>query len=103
MKIIRQIEVFADYLGKMDVLIAGGKILAVEEQLEGGYEVEVEELSGEGKVLTPGFIDCHFHILGGGGEGGYQNRTPEVTLSQLTTAGVTTVVGCLGTDGEGRI
>lgn len=54
MKIIRQIEVFApDYLGKMDVLIAGGKILAVEEQLEGGYEgVEVEELSGEGKVLT---------------------------------------------------
>ncbi len=46
MKIIRQIEVFApDYLGKMDVLIAGGKILAVEEQLEGGYEgVEVEEL-----------------------------------------------------------
>lgn len=104
MKIIRQIEVFApDYLGKMDVLIAGGKILAVEEQLEGGYEgVEVEELSGEGKVLTPGFIDCHFHILGGGGEGGYQNRTPEVTLSQLTTAGVTTVVGCLGTDGEGR-
>ena len=69
MKIIRQIEVFApDYLGKMDVLIAGGKILAVEEQLEGGYEgVEVEELSGEGKVLTPGFIDCHFHILGGGG------------------------------------
>ena len=50
MKIIRQIEVFApDYLGKMDVLIVG-KILAVEEQLEGGYEgVEVEELSGEGK------------------------------------------------------
>ncbi len=56
----------------MDVLIAGGKILAVEEQLEGGYEgVEVEELSGEGKVLTPGFMTV-FHILGGGGEGGYQ-------------------------------
>ena len=29
-------------------------------------------------------------------------RTPEVTLSQLTSAGVTSVVGCLGTDGEGR-
>lgn len=50
----------------------------------------------------PGFIDCHFHILGGGGEGGFQNRTPEVKLSQLTSAGVTTVVGCLGTDGVGR-
>ncbi|MGV1216852.1 beta-aspartyl-peptidase, partial [Enterococcus hirae] len=104
MKIIRQIEVYApDYLGVMDVLIAGDKIIALEEALTGGYaELEVEEISGSGKVLTPGFIDCHFHLLGGGGEGGFQNRTPEVTLSQLTTAGVTTVVGCLGTDGEGR-
>ena len=104
MKIIRQIEVYApDYLGVMDVLIAGDKIIALEEALTGGYaELEVEEISGSGKVLTPGFIDCHFHLLGGGGEGGFQNRTPEVTLSQLTTAGVTTVVGCLGTDGEGH-
>ncbi|EOE6412451.1 beta-aspartyl-peptidase [Enterococcus hirae] len=104
MKIIRQIEVYApDYLGVMDVLIAGDKIIALEEALTGGYaELEVEEISGSEKVLTPGFIDCHFHLLGGGGEGGFQNRTPEVTLSQLTTAGVTTVVGCLGTDGEGR-
>jgi beta-aspartyl-dipeptidase (metallo-type) len=104
MKIIRQIEVYApDYLGKLDVLIAGNKIIAMEEAITGGYsELEVEEISGEGKLLTPGFIDCHFHLLGGGGEGGYHNRTPEVTLSQLTSAGVTTVVGCLGTDGEGR-
>ena len=104
MKLIRQIEVYApDYLGKLDVLLAGNKIIALEENITGGCsELEVEEISGEGKLLTPGFIDCHFHILGGGGEGGFQNRTPEVTLSQLTSAGVTTVVGCLGTDGEGR-
>ncbi|ROX83600.1 beta-aspartyl-peptidase [Enterococcus durans] len=104
MKLIRQIEVYApDYLGKLDVLLAGNKIIALEENITGGYsELEVEEISGEGKLLTLGFIDCHFHILGGGGEGGFQNRTPEVTLSQLTSAGVTTVVGCLGTDGEGR-
>ena len=104
MKLIRQIELYApDYLGKLDVLLAGNKIIALEENITGGYsELEVEEISGEGKLLTPGFIDCHFHILGGGGEGGFQNRTPEVTLSQLTSAGVTTVVGCLGTDGEGR-
>ncbi|OBS62433.1 beta-aspartyl-peptidase [Enterococcus mundtii] len=104
MKLIRQIEVYApEYLGKKDVLVAGNKIVALEDQLSGGYEeLSVEEISGEGKLLTPGFIDAHFHILGGGGEGGYHNRTPEVTLSQLTTAGVTTVVGCIGTDGEGR-
>ena len=104
MKLIRQIDVYApEYLGKKDVLVAGNKIIALEDQLSGGYEeLIVEEISGEGKLLTPGFIDAHFHILGGGGEGGYHNRTPEVTLSQLTTAGVTTVVGCIGTDGEGR-
>jgi len=104
MKLIRQIDVYApEYLGKKDVLVAGNKIIALEDQLSGGYEeLIVEEISGEGKLLTPGFIDAHFHIIGGGGEGGYHNRTPEVTLSQLTTAGVTTVVGCIGTDGEGR-
>lgn len=104
MKIIRQAQVYApDYLGVMDVLLSGNEIIAMEEQLTGDFaEVELEEIDGQGKILTPGFIDGHFHILGGGGEGGFQNRTPEVTLSQLTSAGVTTVVGCLGTDGQGR-
>lgn len=104
MKIIRQAEVYApDYLGKMDLLLVNDKIVAMEKTLTGGFAgVTVEEIDGTGKIVTPGFIDCHFHILGGGGEGGYQNRTPEVMLSQLTTAGVTTVVGCLGTDGSGR-
>ena len=37
-----------------------------------------------------------------GGEGGFSTRTPEATLSSITTAGVTTVVGCLGTDGTAR-
>ena len=41
-------------------------------------------------------------ILGGGGEGGFANRTPEATMEGLTKFGVTTVVGCLGTDGIGR-
>ncbi len=104
MKIIRQAEVYApDYLGVMDVLIVHDKIVAMEDEMIGGFEnLEVEEIDGRGQILTPGLIDCHFHLLGGGGENGYHNRTPEVTLSQLTKAGVTTVVGCLGTDGVGR-
>ena len=63
---------------------------------------EVEVIDGEGLIATPGFIDSHVHILGGGGEGGFANRTPEATLSGLTRWGITTVVGCLGTDGYGR-
>lgn len=104
MKMIRQAEVYApDYLGVMDILIVHDKIVAMEDEIIGGFEdLEIEEIDGRGQILTPGFIDCHFHLLGGGGENGYHNRTPEVTLSQLTKAGVTTVVGCLGTDGVGR-
>ena len=50
----------------------------------------------------PGLIDAHVHILGGGGEGGYRTRTPEIMLSDIICGGVTTVVGCLGTDGTTR-
>ena len=52
----------------------------------------------EGDYLMPGFIDGHVHFLGGGGEGGPHTRTPEVTLSTLTTAGITAAAGVLGTD-----
>jgi beta-aspartyl-dipeptidase (metallo-type) len=49
-------------------------------------------------LVVPGFIDQHVHLIGGGGEGGFSTRTPEVQLTDLTTAGITTVVGTLGTD-----
>jgi beta-aspartyl-dipeptidase (metallo-type) len=51
-----------------------------------------------GCFVVPGFIDQHVHLIGGGGEGGFATRTPEVGLSDLTTAGITSVVGTLGTD-----
>jgi hypothetical protein len=41
-------------------------------------------------------------MTGGGGEGGYATRTPELMLSGAIRGGVTTVVGCLGTDGVTR-
>lgn len=104
MIIIRQAKVYApDFIGTKDILLSDQKIIKIADQIATDLsEFGVTEIDGSGKIVVPGFIDCHFHILGGGGEGGFQNRTPEVTLSQLTTAGVTTVVGCLGTDGEGR-
>ena len=62
----------------------------------------LEVIDGEGKLLFPGFIDSHVHIIGGGGEGGFKTRTPEIQLSELISAGITTVVGCLGTDAVTR-
>lgn len=103
MKIIKNVNVYApEKLGKKDLLIAGGKICKVSDNLDIPENWEVEVIDGEGLIATPGFIDSHVHILGGGGEGGFANRTPEATLSGLTRWGITTVVGCLGTDGYGR-
>ena len=96
-------EVFAPAsLGVRDILLASEKIAAIGEHLAApaGYPCEIIDLSG--CILMPGFIDSHVHLIGGGGEGGYATRTPEVVLSKVTTSGVTTVVGCLGTDGTTR-
>src|SRR5699024_8762235 len=51
---------------------------------------------------TPGFVDQHVHLTGGGGEGSFHTRAPEARLSELIAGGVTTVVGLLGTDGITR-
>ncbi len=103
LKVIEGVEVYApEPLGRMDVLVAGGVIARMQRTpiAMGGLDPEV--IPGKGLVLVPGFMDGHVHILGGGGEGGYASRTPEIMLSDLARAGVTTVVGCLGTDGTTR-
>ncbi len=103
LKLIEGAEVHApEPLGPMNVLVAGGVVAVVQREPIPFGSLEVEVIDGRGKHLVPGFIDGHVHILGGGGEGGYATRTPEIMLSDLTTAGVTTVVGCLGTDGATR-
>ena len=100
MYLIKKAKVYApEYLGILDVLIGGGKILKIAENLPAESAYDVEVIDGSGKVLFPGLIDAHVHILGGGGEGGAKTRTPEIMLTDITKAGVTTVVGCLGTDG----
>ena len=89
--------------GKKDILIAGRQIIAVDDpgriRLE-GPEVEVMEASG--RTVLPGLIDPHVHILGGGGEGGPATRAPQIRVEDIAASGVTTVIGCLGTDGTTR-
>ena len=102
--LIRQCTVFApEPLGKKDILIAGDRIEAVSNpgQIEiKGIDFEVIDASK--KIVIPGLIDSHVHILGGGGEGGPATRAPEITIEDIISCGVTTVIGCLGTDGTTR-
>ncbi|KHS56700.1 isoaspartyl dipeptidase [Terrisporobacter othiniensis] len=102
MILIKNVEVYSpEYKGKKDVFVSGGKISLIEDNINFENE-KIKIIDGSGKKLTPGFIDQHVHITGGGGEGSFKTRAPEITLSKLTTAGITTVVGLLGTDGTTR-
>ncbi len=98
MLLIKNARVYAPAsLGRMDILVAGGRIAAMEEALD-PHLPGVEVLDAAGKTAVPGFIDQHVHITGGGGEGGLHTRVPELQLSAALRAGVTTLVGVLGTD-----
>lgn len=104
LKLIKNGEVYSpDYLGKKDILITGGKIGYISDNIEVPNNfVDIEVIDATGKIVVPGFIDSHVHICGGGGEGSFKTRTPEIQLTDITTGGVTTVVGVLGTDGTTR-
>lgn len=58
--------------------------------------LEVHDL--EGRRVIPGLVDPLVHMTGGGGEGGFGTRTPELRLEDAIASGVTTLVGALGTD-----
>ncbi len=103
MILFKNAEVFApDYLGKKDVFIAGKQIVAIEDSIELPASLKVEVVDATGLKMIPGLLDAHVHIAGAGGEGGPATRTPEMQLSMMLEGGVTTVIGCLGTDGFGR-
>jgi beta-aspartyl-dipeptidase (metallo-type) len=89
-------------LGRKDILIAGKVIARIADRIDLPAEFKPLVLRAKGKTVVPGFVDLHVHLLGGGGEAGPWSRTPEITLTKITRAGVTTVVGLLGTDDVSR-
>lgn len=103
-KIIKNGEVYApNYLGKKDILIAGDRIGFIKENITVPRKfVDIDIIDASGNYIVPGFIDSHVHITGGGGEGSFRTRTPEIQLTDITKGGVTTVIGVLGTDGTTR-
>jgi beta-aspartyl-dipeptidase (metallo-type) len=90
-------------LGRQDVLVAGNRIIAIGRDFNlSGSNVPVTVIDCNDFYLTPGLVDSLVHFIGGGGEGGFATRTPEMQLTDATLGGVTTAVGVLGTDATTR-
>ena len=94
-------------LGRTDVLVAGERIAAIGADAARGPALRatalpVDTIDASGCLVVPGFVDSHAHLIGAGGEQGVASRMPEVPFDELALAGVTTVVGCLGTDAIAR-
>ncbi|USK36954.1 beta-aspartyl-peptidase [Cytobacillus firmus] len=103
--LIKNAEIYSPhFLAKKDMLLVHNKIGYIRDSIELPELsfADIEVINAEGKLAVPGFIDSHVHIIGGGGEGSYKTRTPEIQLTDATLSGITTLVGVIGTDGTTR-
>ena len=100
--LIRGGEVYAPRpIGRCDLLLLGeriGRMGGVDPAVLGDLGLPHEIVDAKGLLIVPGFVDPHAHLIGAGGEQGFATRIPEVGVEELVAAGITTVVGCLGTD-----
>jgi beta-aspartyl-dipeptidase (metallo-type) len=102
--LIRGASLFApEALGEQDLLLGGGRILAMAPALSpSGFGNALREIDGRGLLAVPGLIDSLVHTAGGGGEGGFASRIRPLEAEQALRAGVTTLIGALGTDDSTR-
>jgi len=100
--LIKNVKVFRDGQWKnSEILTAGHKIEKIADNIPCGFE-DLKVTDGKGMTAIPGYIDQHVHICGGGGEGSFITQVPPLKFSEPVRAGVTTLVGLLGTDGTTR-
>lgn len=100
--IIENVRIYApEDLGVQDIVFCYDTILEIGNGLSSFYP-RAARIDGRGLIATPGLIDQHVHVTGGGGEGSFRTRVPELKFTDCVRAGVTTLVGVLGTDGITR-
>lgn len=101
--LIKNCDVFApEHIGLKNVLCAGKSIEGIFEKDQNVDIPGMNVIDADGDYMFPGFIDLHVHITGAGGESSFSSRTSEIDVDEILNYGVTTVVGCRGTDDVGR-
>lgn len=102
-KLLKNCDLFnPDKMGTKDILVVNDKIGAIKDKISPDCFWDVDVIDCRECFVIPGLIDQHVHITGGGGEQGPISRIPEIKLSEIIEAGVTTVVGLLGFDSISR-
>ena len=105
--LIKNANIYApEPLGLGSILLIGDKIVALGKNIDIPTWVSTNpnylEINANNCPVTPGLIDAHVHITGGGGEAGFHTQVPPLPLSIPITGGITTIGGLLGTDGITR-
>ena len=89
--------------GIVDLLILDGRIAAVGASLRVPTGIgEGEVIEAAGRIILPGLIDGHIHVMGASGLGGPTTRTTDLQIDRIASVGVTTVVSPLGVDSLSR-
>jgi beta-aspartyl-dipeptidase (metallo-type) len=84
--------------GRATVVVAGDRVVWVSDPPFNPGSFEPEVIDAVGCIVVPGLIDPHIHLIGGSGEKGWGSATPELSARELLAAGITTIIGLLGTD-----
>ena len=101
-QLIKNVKVYRDGEWKLsEILLAGQKIEQIADKISCSYDGLIV-VDGGGMTAVPGYIDQHVHVCGGGGEGSFITQVPPLKFSEPVKAGVTTLVGLMGTDGTTR-
>jgi beta-aspartyl-dipeptidase (metallo-type) len=89
--------------GIADVLIVGTRIVAVGERLAAPTGIgEGDAVDVAGRILLPGLLDAHLHVMGANGMGGPATRSTDLQIDRIVPTGTTTVVSPLGADSLSR-
>ncbi|MBD3172108.1 beta-aspartyl-peptidase [Candidatus Bathyarchaeota archaeon] len=83
-------------IGVKDILILGEKILKIEEDIKPPTGYNCETIDASDKIIYPGFVDGHVHLIGADDGQGPVGRTSDIAWKDIVESGTTTVVGCLG-------